>query len=336
MTYNNFLPLDSLPRVPLAHLPTPIDPLPNLTAYLGGPELYIKRDDQTGLATGGNKARKLEYLIAQALAADADTVITAGSTQSNHARQTAAAAARSGLECHLVLYTPDGIPPRRPSGNLLLSDLLGAVIHWTPERAPYAATIAQVESELLDAGRRPYVIPYGGSNAYGLLGYVAAMREFKAQARGMDPFDTHVFASSSGGTQAGMILGAALAELAPTSRILGISVDMPAATLATNVARLANSAADLLGLDWQIDPAAVLVDDDYIGAGYAVVGNQEREAIRLLARHEGILLDPVYTGRAFAGLIDLIRRGELTTGQRVLFWHTGGTAALFAFGEDLL
>jgi L-cysteate sulfo-lyase len=336
MTYNNFLPLDSLPRVQLAHLPTPIDPLPNLTAYLGGPELYIKRDDQTGLATGGNKARKLEYLIAQALTAEADTVITAGSTQSNHARQTAAAAARSSLECHLVLYAPDGIPPRQSSGNLLLSDLLGAIIHWTPERAPYAETIAQVEGELLDVGRRPYVIPYGGSNAYGLLGYVAAMREFKAQARGMTPFDTHVFASSSGGTQAGMILGAALAGLAPTSRILGISVDMPAATLTANVVRLANSAAKLLGLDWQIDPAAVLVDDDYIGAGYAVVGDQEREAIRLLARHEGILLDPVYTGRAFAGLIDLIRRGELTTGQRVLFWHTGGTAALFAFGEDLL
>jgi L-cysteate sulfo-lyase len=336
MTYNNFLLLDSLPRVQLAHLPTPIDPLPNLTAYLGGPELYIKRDDQTGLATGGNKARKLEYLIAQALAAEADTVITAGSTQSNHARQTAAAAARSGLECHLVLYTPGGIPPRQSSGNLLLSDLLGAIIHWTPERAPYAETIAQVEGELLDAGRRPYVIPYGGSNAYGLLGYVAAMREFKAQARGMVPFDTHVFASSSGGTQAGMILGAFLAELAPASPILGISVDMPAAVLTANVARLANSGAKLLGLDWQIDPAAVLVDDDYIGAGYAVVSDQEREAIRLLARHEGILLDPVYTGRAFAGLIDLIRRGELTTGQRVLFWHTGGTAALFAFGEDLL
>jgi L-cysteate sulfo-lyase len=335
MTYTNFLALDNLPRVPLAHLPTPIDPLPNLTNYLGGPELFIKRDDQTGLATGGNKARKLEYLMAQALSAEADTVITAGSTQSNHARQTAAAAAHCGLECHLVLYTPDGIPPRESSGNLLLCDLLGAVIHWTPERAPYAATIAQVERELRGAGRRPYAIPYGGSNAYGLLGYVAAMREFKAQARGMDPFDTHVFASSSGGTQAGMILGAYLAGIEPTSRILGISVDNPAAALAARVAGLATSAAAQLGLDWQIDPAAVLVNDDYTGAGYAVVGDAEREAIRLMARHEGILLDPVYTARAFAGLIDLIRQGELITGQRVLFWHTGGTAALFAFGEDL-
>lgn len=336
MTYNSFLPLDNLPRVQLAHLPTPIDPLPNLSAYLGGPDLFIKRDDQTGLATGGNKARKLEYLIAQALVAEADTVITAGSTQSNHARQTAAAAARCGLECHLVLYTPDGIPPRQSRGNLLLSDLLGAVIHWTPERTPYADTLAQVKDELLDAGRRPYTIPYGGSNAYGLLGYVAAMREFKAQARGMDPFDTHVFATSSGGTQAGMILGAHLAGLAPTSRMLGISVDSPATALVAKVTRLANAGADLLGLEWQIDPAAVLVNDDYIGAGYAVVGDQEREAIRLMARHEGILLDPVYTGRAFAGLIDLIRQSELTTGQRVLFWHTGGTAALFAFEGDLL
>jgi D-cysteine desulfhydrase family pyridoxal phosphate-dependent enzyme len=336
MTYNIFLPLDNLPRAHLAHLPTPIDPLYNLTAYLGGPELFIKRDDQTGLATGGNKARKLEYLIAQALAAEADTVITAGSTQSNHARQTAAAAARSGLECHLVLYAPNGIPPRDTTGNLLLDHLLGATSHWTTERAPYANAIARLQDELLDAGRRPYVIPYGGSNPYGLMGYVAAMREFKAQARGLDPFDTHVFASSSGGTQAGMILGAYLSGLDQTARILGISVDLPAQTLTAKIVRLANGAASLLGLDWQIDPSAVLVDDNYIGAGYAVIGEPEREAIRLMAQHEGILLDPVYTGRAFAGLIDLIRRGELTTGQRVLFWHTGGSAALFAFADDLL
>jgi L-cysteate sulfo-lyase len=336
MTYNNFLPLDNLPRAQIAHLPTPIEPLRNLTAYLGGPELFIKRDDQTGLATGGNKARKLEYLIAQALTAEADSVITAGSTQSNHARQTAAAAARYGLECHLVLYAPGAVPPHDSTGNLLLDRLLGATIHWTDECAPYAEAIAQVEQELLGAGRQPYVIPYGGSNPYGLLGYVAAMREFKAQARGLEPFDTHVFATSSGGTQAGMILGAVLADLTLTSRILGISVDLPAAAVAARVTTLANGAADLLGLDWQLEAADVLVNDHYVGAGYAVVGEPEREAVRLVAHQEGILLDPVYTGRAFAGLIDLIRRGDLTSGQRVLFWHTGGSAALFAFANDLL
>jgi D-cysteine desulfhydrase family pyridoxal phosphate-dependent enzyme len=336
MAYNNFLPLDNLPRAQIAHLPTPIDPLRNLTTYFGGPELFVKRDDQTGLATGGNKARKLEYLIAQALTAEADSVITAGATQSNHARQTAAAAARYGLECHLVLYAPHGTPPPDITGNLLLIHLLGATVHWTDERAPYTKTIAQVEGELRNAGRRPYVIPYGGSNPYGLLGYVAAMREFRAQARGLDPFDTHVFATSSGGTQAGMILGAHLAGLAQTSRILGISVDLPAAAVTAKVAALANGAAHLLGLDWRLDPADVLVNDHYIGAGYAVVGEPEREAVHLMAHHEGILLDPVYTGRAFAGLIDLIRRGDLTAGQRVLFWHTGGSAALFAFADDLL
>jgi D-cysteine desulfhydrase family pyridoxal phosphate-dependent enzyme len=336
MTFYNFLPLESLARVQLAHLPTPIDPLPNLAAHLGGPELFIKRDDQTGLAMGGNKTRKLEFLIAQALVAEADTIITAGSMQSNHARQTAAAAARYGLGCHLVLRTPDGAPPRNQSGNILLSSLLGATLHWTDEHSPYTETMERVKRALLDAGRQPYIIPYGGSNPYGIMGYVAAMREFKAQARGLEIFDTHVFATSSGGTQAGMILGAHMANLDETTRILGISVDATAGELAPRVAELANGAAERLGMDWRLDPYTVLINDDYISAGYAVVGEPEREAIRLMAQHEGILLDPVYTGRAFAGLIDLIRRGELTKDQRVLFWHTGGTSALFAFANALL
>ena len=336
MTFYHFLPLDNLPRAQLAHLPTPIDPLPNLSAYLGGPEIVMKRDDQTGLATGGNKVRKLEYLIAQALEHDADTVITAGSTQSNHARQTAAAAARFGLRCHLVLYAPDGTPPPDITGNLLLSRLLGAEIHWTEERAPYAVTMASIEQDVLRAGGRPYVIPYGGSNAFGLLGYAAAIREFKAQSRGMEPFDTHVFATSSGGTQAGMLLGGHLAGLTDTSRFLGISVDLPAGAIISRITTLAHSAARLLDLDWALDPATVEVNDSYLGGGYAVVGEPEREAVRLVAQHEGILLDPVYTGRAFAGLIDLIRRGTFTRQQRIVFWHTGGTASLFAFADKLL
>jgi L-cysteate sulfo-lyase len=334
MTVNPFAPLDALPRIRIAHLPTPIEPLPNLTRLLGGPELWIKRDDQTGLATGGNKARKLDYLLAQALAAEADCVITAGSTQSNHARQTAAGAARCGLGAHLVIYAPGGEPPADLTGNLLLMALLGATIHWTAERSPYANTIAQVEADLVNAGQRPYVIPYGGSNPYGLLGYANAMREFAAQARGLDSFDAHVFATSSGGTQAGMLLGAHLARL-PDVPLLGISVDESAADLTARVIELARRGADLLGLDWQPDPAQVLVNANYLGGGYAVVGEPEREAVQLMAKHEGILLDPVYTGRAFAGLIDLIRQGHFTPDQRVLFWHTGGYAALFAFADTL-
>ncbi len=323
-----------LPRVRLAHLPTPIEPLPNLSRALGGPELWIKRDDQTGLATGGNKARKLEFLIAQALEAGADTVITAGSTQSNHARQTAAAAARCGLACHLVLFSPAG-EPAPLSGNVLLDELLGATIHWTDEHAPYRQTLGRVEADLRAAGRQVYVVPYGGSNAVGLMGYAAAVEEAVEQMNEAGPFDAHVFATSSGGTQAGMILGGYLTGLLGETRLLGISVDEREAVLAPRVANLVNAGAQLLGLDWRVNDDAADINDDYLGGGYAVVGEPEREAIRLLARHEGILADPVYTGRALAGLFDLIRRGEFKRGQRVLFWHTGGVAALFAFADVL-
>lgn len=335
MFTNPFTILDQLPRVELAHLPTPIESLLNLSAHLGGPEVFIKRDDQTGLATGGNKTRKLEFLIAQALNHEADCVITAGSTQSNHARQTAAAAARYGLASHLVIYAPNGTPPAEQNGNLLLMQLLGATIHWTAERAPYTETIAQVEADLLAHEHRPYVIPYGGSNLYGALGYAVAMREFAAQARGLPTFDTHIVATSSGGTQAGMLLGAQLTELTESSEILGISVDAATEELAPRIQQIANAAAEELELDWTLELDQIEINDDYLGGGYAVVGDAEREAIRLLAQYEGILIDPVYTGRAFAGLIDLIRRGAFTRGQRILFWHTGGSAALFAFAHDL-
>ncbi len=331
-----FAAFDRLPRVPLALLPTPIQPLPRLSAHLGGPALYIKRDDQTGLATGGNKTRKLEFLLAAALESGADCVITAGSTQSNHARQTAAGAAVLGLDAHLVLYAPGGQPPAEPDGNLLLCHLLGATIHWTGERAPYAATLARVEESLRAVGRRPYVVPYGGSNALGLMGYVAAMREAATQVETPNWFAAHVFATSSGGTQAGILLGAHLAGIPASVRLLGISVDQPAAAFAPRVATLAADGARLLGLDWTPPAEAILVDDGYCAAGYAVVTEREREAIRLLARFEGILVDPVYTGRALAGLLDLIRRGAFAREQRVLFWHTGGTAALNAFARDLV
>ncbi len=299
--------------------------LPRLTALLRGPQLWVKRDDQTGLATGGNKARKLEFLVAEALAQGADTLVTCGAAQSNHARQTAAAAARFGLACTLVLR---GRPPAQAQGNLLLDGLLGAEIVWA-EDAPLMEHLEEVAESLRAQGRRPYVVPYGGSNPVGACGYVAAMEELIAQAAQAGvSFDHIVLASSSGGTQAGLMVAAR--ALGYRGRILGISVDLPAGPLRQRMAELATQTADHLGLPLSFAPEDFAVEDGYRGGGYGVIGDLEREAIRLLARTEGLLLDPVYTGRAFGGLIDLVRRGAFSPQERVLFWHTGGIAGLFA------
>lgn len=322
---------DKLSRVSIAHLPTPLEPLPRLTAQLGGPGLWIKRDDQTGLATGGNKARKLEYLVADALAQGADTLITAGAAQSNHARQTAAAASKFGLACVLALR---GEEPPQMQGNLLLDRLLGAEVRWAGG-LPLPEALAQVAEELRAEGRRPYVVPYGGSNPVGASGYVAAMEELLAQCAERDVrFDHVVLASSSGGTQAGLVVGAR--ALGYKGRILGISIEPRAEALRHTLAGLAAATADHLGLGLAFAPADFVVNDDYLGGGYGVVGELEREAMRTLARAEGVLLDPVYTGRAFGGLLALIRRGAWGPGERVLFWHTGGTAGLFGYGEQVL
>ena len=322
---------DKLPRVSIAHLPTPLEPLPRLTAQLGGPELWIKRDDQTGLATGGNKARKLEYLVADALAQGADTLITAGAAQSNHARQTAAAAAKFGLACVLVLR---GEQPPQVQGNLLLDQLLGAEVVWAGDR-PLAEVMEQVAEKVRGAGRRPYGVPYGGSNPIGASGYVAAMEELLAQCveRGLH-FDHIVLASSSGGTQAGLAVGARALEY--TGRVLGVSVDPQAGALRRRLADLATATAGHLGLALTFAPEDFAVDDGYLGRGYGVVGELEREAMHTLARTEGVLLDPVYTGRAFGGLLDLIRQGAFRPDERVLFWHTGGTAGVFGYGAVCL
>jgi D-cysteine desulfhydrase family pyridoxal phosphate-dependent enzyme len=318
-------------RVLLAYLPTPIERLDRLSKRLGGPEIWIKRDDQTGLATGGNKTRKLEFLAADALAQGADHLVTTGAPQSNHARQTAAAAARLGLGCSLVLR---GEKPPAATGNLLLDQLLGAHVYWS-EGGDCAEAISRVMAELRSIGRRPYLIPLGGSNVIGATGYVLAMRELMEQmASGRLNFDFIVFASSSGGTQAGVVLGARAFGYRGT--VLGISVDHPAEALKTQVAALATATATHLGLGTLSVADLVNVNDDYLGEGYARVGETEREAIALVAQVEGILLDPVYTGRAFGGLVDLIRWGAFTRSQRVLFWHTGGTAALPAFADRLL
>jgi len=312
--------MKTLPRLRFAHLPTPIEPLPRLSAALGGPRLLVKRDDLTGLALGGNKTRKLEFLIAEAQANGARTLITTGAVQSNHCRQTAAAAARFGFESILVLAGE----PSAPSGNLLLDQLFGSEIVWAPPNRR-DQVLKDTFQSAWEAGRRPYLVPYGGSNATGAAAYVFAMQELLQQ----DPSpDWIVFPSSSGGTQAGLVLGARL--FGYKGKVLGISVDQPGPRLRQDVSALAGATADFLAEKLSFSPDDILVDDSFLGGGYGVMGEPELEAIRLFARTEGLLLDPVYTARAAAGLIDLAHRGFFASGQTVLFWHTGGTPALFA------
>jgi len=310
-------------REVIAHLPTRVESLPRLTEILNGPELLIKRDDQTGLALGGNKTRKLEYLIGDALDKEAEMVLTTGAAQSNHCRQTAGAAARCGLECTLVLTGPK---PDRATANLFLDQLLGAEIIWA-DKTERDQILEKTFQDANINGKRPYLIPYGGSNAIGAYAYLKAFDELEEQLKEGMP-DWIVFASSSGGTQAGLWLGSLVSG--STTRILGISVDEDEESLRSNVLRIAAALIDQgqLGLDIKEEP--VLVNDGYTGDGYGVMNSKDREAIHLFAKHEGILLDPVYTGRAGAGLIDLIKRGFFKENQRVLFWHTGGTPALFA------
>ncbi|MBP7032186.1 MAG: D-cysteine desulfhydrase family protein [Anaerolineaceae bacterium] len=308
-------------RIPLAHLPTPIQALPGLTKLLGGPRLFIKRDDLTGLGLGGNKTRKLEFLAADALAQEARMLISTGAPQSNHCRQVAAAAAQLGLGCLLVLAGED---PGTRQGNLLLDALSGAKIVFVPKGQRDAALRDEFERAQAQ-GQAPYLIPYGGSNALGAQGYALAMRELNEQA--LKP-DWIVFASSSGGTQAGLVLGAR--ETGFTGKILGISVDESAPTLQARVAALVAQASALSGSNFSVAPEEILVNDSYCSAGYGMLQPMEIEALKSFARADGILLDPVYTGRAAAGLIDLIRKGLFGKDETVLFWHTGGTPALFA------
>ena len=308
-------------RIVLAHLPTPIEPLPRLTKLLQGPRLFIKRDDLTGLGLGGNKTRKLEYLAADALAQGCRTLITTGAVQSNHCRQVAAAAARLGLGCILVLAGED---PGIRQGNLLLDELSGAKLIFVPKKER-DQRLQQAFTQAEENGMQPYLIPYGGSNPIGVQGYIQAMQELQDQ--NLQP-DWIVLASSSGGTQAGLVLGAE--QTGFPGRILGISVDKHADELTQTIMALANQTAAWLGIDKKIESEDVLVNDAYCQEGYGVLQPAEVEAIRLFARTEGILLDPVYTGRAAAGLIDLIRKGFFSPNETVLFWHTGGIPALFA------
>jgi D-cysteine desulfhydrase len=317
--------------------PTPLEPLRRLSEHLGGPELWIKRDDLLGLAAGGNKTRKLEFLVADALAEGADTLVTVGAVQSNHCRLTLAAAVREGLSCRLVLeervpnsYDPDA------SGNNFLYRLLGVeAITVVPAGTNLQAALSGVLSELAAEGRKGYVIPGGGSNPLGALGYAACADELLQQMfRESLAFDRLVCASGSGGTHAGLVAGlhADSADLP----VVGVSVRAERGPQEEKIHTLAQQTAELAGARTHVARDSVVVIDDYVGPGYSLPTDDMVEAVRLFARLEGILLDPVYTGKAAAGLIGMVRAGQLGPDERVLFLHTGGSPALYAYQGVIL
>jgi L-cysteate sulfo-lyase len=320
--------LQEFPRVKLAALPTALDHAPRLSHELGV-SLYLKRDDNTGLALGGNKARKLEYLAGQALALGCDTLITTGGPQSNHCRMTAAAAAKLGLECHLA-FTSEQIPVTQ--GNLLLDVLLDAKLHYIGVGDSSSAPddfMADLAAKLRHQGKRPYIIPLGGSNSVGALGYIRGVMELMGQAEEAGVcFDYVAHASGSAGTQAGLLAG--VKYFALPSKVLGMSVSRPAARLSTEVLSLCNETLAKIGSGKLVAADEVHVYDQYVGGGYGVPTELSLEATALFARLEGVIVDPVYTAKGAAGMIDLIRRGVIERGSNVLFWHTGGAPAHFA------
>jgi len=312
----------NISRLNFAHLPTAIEVLPRLSDHLAGPRILVKRDDQTGLAFGGNKTRKLEFLVAEAQEQGAKMLISAGAIQSNHCRQTAAAAARYGFECTLVLT---GDLPSEPSANLLLDKLFNAKIVNVTDRKDRDRILQETFENAVGNGKKPYLVPYGGSSPTGALGYAFAVEEFMKQNIHADWI---VFGTSSGGTHAGLVVGQRV--FGYKGKVLGISIDESEEWLKSHVSKLASDASEKLGERIEFTQADVLANANYCGAGYGVLTDVEREAVNLFAKNEGLLLDPVYTGRAAAGMIDLIRKGFFKKDETVLFWNTGGQPALFA------
>ncbi len=327
--------LARFPRRRYTAHPTAIEPLANLSRALGGPTLWIKRDDTLGLAAGGNKTRKLEFLVADALAAGADTLVTCGAPQSNHCRLTLAAAAREGLKCRLVLEERvTGTYDPKASGNNFLFGLMGVErVAVVPAGSDMVAAMTAMAEDLPTAGRKGYIIPGGGSNALGALGYVACADEIIAQTFQMAlALDHIVTPSGSAGTHAGLLVG--LVGRNSDIPLTGINVSRPRALQETNVHTLALATAEKLGLP-PIPREAVTALGDWVGPGYSLPTPEMVEAVHILARLEGVLLDPVYTGKAMAGLIALVRRGHFKASDNVLFIHTGGSPALFAY-QDVL
>lgn len=324
--------LARFPRVSLGHLMTPLEFMPRLTELLGGPNLYIKRDDCTGLASGGNKTRKLEFLMGEALAQQATVVITQGATQSNHARQTAAAAARLGLGCEIVLEDRTGYRDSAyvDSGNVLLDRLLGAPTRTVPAGSDMNAAMERVADEVRARGGKPFIIPGGGSNATGALGYVNCAFELVAQANEQSlRIDRVVHATGSAGTQAGLVAG--FEAMNSGIGVLGIGVRAPREAQENAVFKLMQLTQEKLGVRSTAPRESVVANTDYVGPGYGLPTPGMVEAVSLLARHEGILLDPVYSGKGMAGLIDLVRQGQLRRGENVVFVHTGGSVGLFGY-----
>lgn len=324
--------LAKFPRIRITHGPTALEPMKRLSDALGGPNLWIKRDDCTGLASGGNKTRKLEYLMAEALQQGADTIITQGATQSNHARQTVAIAAKLGMQSHIILEDRTGytFEDYRQSGNVFLDHLYGAHVSEVPAATDMNAAMAELAGTLRAQGRKPYVIPGGGSNPVGALGYVTCALELMDQANNMGlAIDSLVHATGSAGTQAGLVVG--LYSSRSQIPVYGIGVRSPRPAQEARVFELAEQTADLLGVAGSIRREDVVANCDYVGPGYGQPTPGMIEAVTLLARLEGILLDPVYSGKGMAGLIDLCRKGHFKKGENVVFLHTGGSVALYGY-----
>lgn len=325
--------LSRYPRLHFAHLPTPLEPMERISRELGGPNLWIKRDDCTGLSSGGNKTRKLEFLMADAVAQGADTIITQGATQSNHARQTCAIAAKLDLECHILLEDRTGYHDEAyvHNGNVLLDQLHGATISTRPGGSDMNAEMEQFAQQLRDDGKKPYIIPGGGSNEIGALGYVNAALELIHQANERSlRIDHFVHATGSAGTQAGLVVG--MEAMNSGIPVYGVSVRAPKQKQEENVYGLAQRTLDFMGLNPDLVARdKVVANSDYVGDGYGLPTESMVEAVKMLASYEGILLDPVYSGKGFAGLIDLIRKGHFKQGENVVFLHTGGSVSLFAY-----
>ncbi len=341
--------LAAFPRVGLACLPTPLTEARDLGRGIGGPKLFIKRDDLTGLALGGNKSRKLEFIIAQALARGADTIITWGGPQSNWCFQTVAAALLHGLQPVLALFKPAGGPDPVPQGNLLLDRLAGAEIALlecgeggkSADMESAFAAIEKLAAKAFASGRKPYTVAVGGSfpggsmdKPYGALGYAAAMLELRGQlaSAGIERFSI-VHASGSGATQAGLVTAARACGL--DCRVVGISVGDGREEFSRQVLFIARELVRMLDLDISIGPDDIIVDDGYFGGGYAVVGDREIGIVRDVLSREGFLLDPVYTAKAMAGLLDLGKKGYFRDDQAVVFLHSGGVPAVFAYGNEI-
>ena len=330
------MPLSRFPRVSLAHLPTPLELLPRLSEHLGGPNIYVKRDDCTGLGTGGNKTRKLEFLMADALEKKADVVVTQGAVQSNHARQTAAAARKLGMDCEIVFEKRVASPSDAylNSGNVLLDRIFGANLRDVEKGSDMNAVLEEIADELRGQGRNPYVVPGGGSTTIGALGYVDCALEFVAQAneRGI-AIDHVVHATGSAGTQAGLIVG--LKVSSSGIPLLGIGVNAPQDVQEDKVWALAEETADYIGSPGVVVRSDIVANCDYVGDGYGIPTPGMNEAVMLAARCEGLLFDPVYSGKGLAGMIDLIRNGFFDGADNILFVHTGGVAGLFGYSDQL-